>query len=410
MRERQGGNTLDTALALGRVAHSLEAAADPDAVRDAEAALSAVLEVLQPIEFGERRGTLPPVPIEAFVRDALQHTRRITTASRIRDARAIAERLQTAGTAALADVLTSIVYALYLGDPDGTIFLAGNVARRHDYGLARRSAADRTRLPWTLAVETSGGGNPWHMAGSLLALDIGLGRFALRRIRMDLPERQPTLVDADRQAFLATLALTDPASLAQEDGVRVASWIAKGRAVASTPAIADRVDELGLEGVRREAVLWAAAHAPRETTELLLITELLLLGRDRDGQLSDGWGSAETPLTGALRLDLPVPPALERYMGRAGAGLLPTRLPDLKLRIVELLVQYGLPVALTRAVLAAAMQDALDHTHPAHLDDWHALARFARTLETDRFEDYVAAQTAGGPLIPAPEPSGALQP
>lgn len=409
VRRRQGGNTLDTVLALGRAGRALEAAADLDAVRDAEAALSAVVEVLEPIEFGERRGNLPPVPIQGLVGEALRDTRRITTESRVHEAAAIAERLRPARSAALADVLTSLVYALYLGDPDGTIFLAGNVARRHDYGLALRIPAERARAPWTLAVETSGGGNPWHMAGSLLALDIGLGRFTLRRTRMDLPERQPTLVDVDRQAFVTTLVLTDPAALAQQEGNRLATWITRGRALASTSAVIDRVDELGLEGARREAAVWAAAHAPDEAADLLLMTELLLLGRDREDSLSDAWGAASTALTGALRLELPFPPALERYMGRAGSGLLPTRLPDLKLRVVELLVQYELPVALTRAVLAAAMQDALDHTRPAHLDDWHALARGARTLAEDRFEDYVAALTAGGPLIPATAPSGAVE-
>src|SRR5690606_19070844 len=125
VRSRQGGNTLDTALALGRAASALEAAVDLDAVRAAEAALSAVLDVLEPIEFGERRGNLPPVPVQALVSEALQATRRITTASRVRETAAITERLREAERAVLADVLTSIVYALYLGDPEGTIFLAG---------------------------------------------------------------------------------------------------------------------------------------------------------------------------------------------------------------------------------------------------------------------------------------------
>ena len=406
VRMQQGGNTLDGALALSGAVRTLAEARDLDGVRAAGTALATVLEGLQPIEFGERRGNLPPVPVQGLVRKALDDTLRIASPTRVRDASAVAARLVPAEDAALADVLTSIVYALYLGDPDGTIFLAGNVARRHDYGLAHPVPGERARAPWLVPSETSGGGNPWHMAGSLLGLDVGLGRFALRRIRMDLPERQPTLVDADRQAFVTTLILTDPAALNEQDGVRLAGWIAKGRAIAATPQVADRLGDLGLDGVRREAVLWTAAHEPGEVPSLLLLTELLMLGRDRDVPISDAWGAAPTALTGALRLRLPAPPALQRYTGRAGAGLLPTRLPDLKLRIVELLVQYRLPVALTRAVLAAALQDALDVMRPAHLDDWHALTRHARVLTGERFEDYVATLTAGGPLIPtaaAPE-------
>src|SRR5206468_9406447 len=36
---------------------------------------------------------------------------------------------------ALADTLTTIVYAGYLGDPDGAAVTSGNVALRHEFGI-----------------------------------------------------------------------------------------------------------------------------------------------------------------------------------------------------------------------------------------------------------------------------------
>jgi hypothetical protein len=55
---------------------------------------------------------------------------------------------------------------------------------------------------------------------------------------------------------------------------------------------------------------------------------------------------------------------------------------------------------LAKPVLAAAMQDFVDHVNPTDGNDWLTLARAAQTISTERFEDYVAAATADGPLLP----------
>ena len=52
-------------------------------------------------------------------------------------------------------------------------------------------------------------------------------------------------------------------------------------------------------------------------------------------------------------------------------------------------------------MLASALQDYLDEVRPAHADDWLTLARHVDRIAEDRFDDYVAALTAGGPLVPA---------
>jgi len=50
-------------------------------------------------------------------------------------------------------------------------------------------------------------------------------------------------------------------------------------------------------------------------------------------------------------------------------------------------------------VLAAAMQDFVDATNPTDGNDWLTLARAAQAVDRARFEDYVAAATADGPLV-----------
>ena len=73
---------------------------------------------------------------------------------------------------------------------------------------------------------------------------------------------------------------------------------------------------------------------------------------------------------------------------------------DLKLRVLEELDERHLPAALARGVLASALHDYLDEARPRHGDDWFTLARQVDRVSADRFDDYVAALTAGGPLVP----------
>ena len=51
-------------------------------------------------------------------------------------------------------------------------------------------------------------------------------------------------------------------------------------------------------------------------------------------------------------------------------------------------------------VLGRVAQDVLDAYRPAYIDDWSAMIVAVRGLSDSRFVDYVAALTAGGPLVP----------
>ncbi len=100
------------------------------------------------------------------------------------------------GDRVLADTLTSILYAAYLGDPQGpAVMAAGNVALRHELGTVVPSVRE---CAWRLPTEghTSKG---WRVTGSLLGLDLALARLSLRRLDSTVMPPEPRMVSAERQ-------------------------------------------------------------------------------------------------------------------------------------------------------------------------------------------------------------------
>jgi hypothetical protein len=103
---------------------------------------------------------------------------------------------------------------------------------------------------------------------------------------------------------------------------------------------------------------------------------------------------------GCFCLAFPERIAWEDLAGRPGTGQIATQLGDVLLRTADALAARRLPALLARDVAAFAMQDAMDHARPAYFDDWLPLAYAARDLTDAQFDDYVAALTAAGPLVP----------
>ena len=96
-----------------------------------------------------------------------------------RAAERAAGRRRPAAIACWPNTLTSILYAAYLGDPQGPALAGGNVALRHDLGAtgvaraARRVASCRPKGTRARAGASR---------GSLLGLDVALARLSLRRL------------------------------------------------------------------------------------------------------------------------------------------------------------------------------------------------------------------------------------
>jgi hypothetical protein len=111
---------------------------------------------------------------------------------------------------------------------------------------------------------------------------------------------------------------------------------------------------------------------------------------------------AVVPLTGCLCSRMMPPGSWLVLSGRPQLGLEAAILPDLTLRIAMVLKELALPAALTKVILSGAMQDFIDEVRPTDDGDWLSMARAARALTRERVEDYIAAATASGPLMPEP--------
>ena len=404
LRANQLGNDLDQVLAFCRAAAA--AAAGPAGATEAIAAAAATAaRGLQPATLASAYATVPLATPQDAARTLMERASRGDT----RGAGATAQALVALGDALLADALTSIAYALDLGEPDGPALASGNVALRHDFGLsARRVVAWQTLAAWEPPTEEVGGG--WHVRGSLLGLDVALARFALRGLAAEGMPPMPALNANERRTFTESAALIDPRALDDGALVAIAGAIERGRrrvnGLVANPAGFDGVaDDARLSGWRREAVRWAIANDPETVPRSFSRLELLWLGGLADASLQ-AWGMSAVPLTGCWCVDLARPGAWEEYAGRPMTGQLATRMPDLNLRTVEEMVRLRLPAALVPGVLKVAANDLIYEAQPAHYDDWLAVVRYVDGVPAERFLDYVSALTAGGPLAPAGDAKG----
>ena len=303
---------------------------------------------------------------------------------------------------ALADTLTTIVYAAYLGDPDEPAVTSGNVAQRHDFGLVgKRSAA-----AWRLPVEHFDGKAAWHIRGSVMGLEAALGRLALRRIDPAAMPGEPKLGSQDRQTVILTAALLNPFAMSDVARDDIAAAIARGRGRASALSQdPTKVDDLaraaGLSEWRRQALAWTVARNGPEAVSQFSLLELFWIGSAGTdlARALDAWGAAVLPLTGCLCLEMPHAGAWEDFGGRASA-VLATRGADVALQIADTLAALKLPASLAPAIAGYATQDVIEHAQLAYTDDWQEFGRAARELPRDRMFDYIAALTAGGPLVP----------
>lgn len=106
------------------------------------------------------------------------------------------------------------------------------------------------------------------------------------------------------------------------------------------------------------------------------------------------------PLNGCVCLGMPRAQPWEPLVGRPALGLLATRGADVGIMVADTLSALQLPAEIAPGVVAFAMQEVMDQARPAHFDDWPEFSRAALALTRDNIVDYIAAMTAGGPLLP----------
>jgi hypothetical protein len=297
----------------------------------------------------------------------------------------------------LAEALTSILYAAHLGDPESQAVTSGNVAVRHDFSLG----------PWRLPAEDFAGSGGWRVRGSLLGLETALGRLALRRLDPTSMPGEPRIGSNDLQTLMMTAALFNARDMTDEARDEIAAAFGRGKARAAAltgdPRELDRAArDAGLSEWERQVLAWTAEHDPTRLAERFGPLQLFWLGSPRPGLLPllRPWGVAAQPLSGCLCLDMPAPRSGEDLAGRPSAGILATRFADVAVQVADALKSLDVPAAVAPGVLQLALQETIDRTEPAHSADAAAFPRAAAALTRDQIIDFVAAQAAGGALIP----------
>lgn len=307
--------------------------------------------------------------------------------------------------AELADALVALVYSAVLPATDPEL-LASRVDLRHDLDAGERPGAAADRRRWVIAEPLSGGGTPWHLAGSLVSMDVALAVPALRRVSDDPPA--PVLPAADRIAFARTAALMGRHVADDRNRDAVLEVVARGRArlkgITMTPGAAlDVARAAGLSPWRREGLVWSLTHDPAILPRAFSTTELAWLGVSdlaaRKAAL-DAWGTSAMAASGELATRFPPARPWEDVVGHDASAGLAASLADLNLRVAAFLADRKLPSALAPDILSAATLELVDRVNAPRADDWRALVESIRAIPDARFEDYVAALTADGPLRP----------
>ena len=410
VRQRQGGYILDAAVQLHSTAQSLSISnIDLEGIAHASAALTRIQSFLPRKPEATPSERIPggaenlPDPL-VIVERAIRELRLVTRPRDVRRAADVATEVVEAGDVVLGEVLSSVAYALALGDPDGATLLGGDVARRHDFGVGSRAPSVRQLEPWAIPEQHYDPGVPWHVTGSLIGLDVALAPLALQRLAGDGFLGPPLLGSNDRETFARSVALMNPYALRDAERDRIGSAIQGGRQRATLARSGDDLDALAdavrMDGWRRRALHWTAANEPEARLSLLSLEELFVLG---GGSISEvqAWGTAMTPSWGCFCTRMPAPNEWRFFTGRPQAGLLGSAMPDVTLHIAAWLHEFKLPAALAKSVLSTAMQQFVDTARPNDGNDWLALVRGAVTITRERFEDFVAAAAAvGGPLLP----------
>jgi hypothetical protein len=410
VRARQAGYTLDDAFHIDAVARRLaDDRVDIAQLKSASVELQALYADLPPklkrtesdIVPGGAEGAPDP---RTIVDDAVKKAGKINRPKDMHRASEIADDLFTATDVVLAEVLASVAYAASLGDPDGPTLLGGDVARRHDFGIGSRVSEVRVMMPWAIPEPHADPGLPWHVAGSLIGLDVALAQLSFRRVSGDTITGPPTLSSNDRETFARSVGLLNAYEVRNEQRDAITQAVDRGRERVNalrTAAELDAVaDAIRMDGWRRRALVWTLDNQPARKLSFFSLTELLMLGGASIEDL-DGWGAAMTPLFGCLCMRMPAPNTWRFAIGRPQVGLLGTAVPDMTLRIVLALAELDLPAALAKAVLDAALPEYLDTVRPTDPSDWLTLVRGAQEVSRERIEDYVAAAAVvGGPLVP----------
>jgi len=245
---------------------------------------------------------------------------------------------------------------------------------------------------------------PWHVAGSLVGLDIALAPLALRRLSMDSLANPPTLQSIEREAFAVNVALLDPRALRDLDRDRIVDAIGQGRirvrALGATPAEFETLEnEVTLDGWRLRTLRWVMQNERASIENQFSLGELAMLG-GLEPAAFDAWGANSLLSDGCLCTHFPMPRTWRVLAGRTQLAMMAASTVEMNLELAQRFAALRLPAVLLPSVLATAMQDFVDTVDTADANDLAALSPHVRALGRNAVDDYVAATAANGPLVP----------
>lgn len=399
VRGAQGTPTIDLAFALALAAHRLT---QPDVDLEAVQADTAILLALAPLLSTER--AQDPVDREQRDqwRDAMNQLRRVTRPRDVRRAVDAGHALIRVADVLLARGLVELAYARVFADHETTPLHVDEAARRHEFGL-RLDGDSRTWMPWTLPVASTTG-PLWRVEGSLLALDVALAPSALRRISARPPAERPTLNDMDRRTFVETVVLMPRRALTDAGQHAIAAAISRGRDRAAkatdVPSRHAFAVDAGLAPLHETLWAWVVEHEPDRMSAWISPRELLLAGMGAEAipQPWHAWGTATTAMTGCLCTSIAGRHPSETYAGHVGGSLVAVAMPDLQLRIAELLADLGMPAVLARDVMSAAALDLVNLARSQGHDDIRSIIDHVHGVGAELLETYLALFTVDGPL------------
>jgi len=317
-------------------------------------------------------------------------------------------RLARYADALAADVLATLVYATHVGELD-PLLGSFDLVSRHDLNYQASRIRWRDTGPWSVPTEVRGGGRPWHLVGSLLAIDVPFAQLVLHRISSEARSQAPTIDRYDAATFSHTVALADPYATTDEGQAAIVTAMQRGlervNQMARTrdgAAAASLATAAGLSEWRANGLRLALRGEPEAATGWFTLVELMWLGQSTPGDAAlDAWGVSIYGLAGQLASRFPRRVPWEDLAGRPVGGLVATQIGDRGLSLALWLQELHLPAALLPALMTRAMQDLLDEAQPSDAYDGTAVARAAAKMTRERFEDYVSTLTAEGPLVPA---------
>ncbi len=325
----------------------------------------------------------------------------------------LTENLPVVGAAldALTEsVLSSLIYALAVA-PTTESILYPDAWTRHSLEQPRGVPAGSNRgwrdLAWQFPLDYGLGGGT-RLIGAYLGVDVALAGSQLVRVPSETLPVPGAIDDPTRRGLVEQLVVADrraPAGLPPT----LAGDIAAGRGLVDawidTPpdegALRAALRHARIDGWRINTMAWDVSRGHRESLRQLSVTELATLGMNE--QLHPGlptqWSGSSRLVDGCLCLLGARAVTNDQMRGRR-LGVQALRPLDVSVRLAELLAALDLDAALVPTLLPMALQDWLDHSRPAWLDDWDAFAAWPRSLTLERVEAYLLHLVSTGIFSP----------